>query len=164
MAKILLRDAAETDFENIVLLNAVEVQQTSAMDIARLHHLHDLSSYHRVADVDGQVAGFLLAIRSGAHYENDNFNWFAGRVENFMYVDRIVVGAAYSGMGIGSALYQDLFAHSRVLGLAAITCEYNIEPPNPASRAFHDKFGFRHLGSQRVAQGSKLVSLQAALL
>lgn len=52
------------------------------------------------------------------------------------------------------------FARAREIG--AITCEYNIDPPNPASRAFHDKFGFRELGTQWVAGGTKHVSLQAA--
>lgn len=164
MSSVLIRDAAEADFETILRLNEVEVQQTSAMDLSRLRHLHELSSYHRVAEVGGLVAGFLLSMRSGARYDNENFKWFLGRVENFIYVDRIVVAADFAGHGIGSALYRNLFDHSRALGVAAITCEYNIEPANPASRAFHDKFGFSELGTQRVANGSKRVSLQAALL
>jgi len=164
MTTVHLRDATDVDFAGILRLNDVEVLQTSAMDRARLQQLHALSSYHRVAEVDGRVGAFLLAMRSGAPYENDNFNWFTAQVGSFMYVDRIVVGSEFAGLGIGSALYKDLFAHCRRLGIPAITCEYNIDPPNLASRAFHDKFGFRELGTQRVAGGSKLVSLQAALI
>lgn len=159
-----IRDATESDFERIVQLNDAEVQQTSAMDLARLQRLHALSSYHRVVEVDGRVGAFLLAMRSGAAYENENFHWFTGKVGDFMYVDRIVVGADLAGMGIGGALYRDLFSHARALGIATITCEYNIEPPNPASRAFHDKFGFHELGTHWVAGGSKRVSLQAATI
>jgi predicted GNAT superfamily acetyltransferase len=159
-----IREATEADFESILALNDGEVQQTSAMDLARLRYLHGLSSYHRVVEVNGRVGAFLLAMRSGAAYENQNFNWFTEQVGNFLYVDRIVVGADFAGLGIGSALYRDLFAHARALGIPAITCEYNIEPPNPASRAFHDKFGFRELGTQWVAGGSKRVSLQAAAI
>lgn len=162
MSEIEIRDATDADFEAILGLNDAEVLQTSAMDFARLGVLHGLSSYHRVAEVAGRVAAFLLAMRSGAPYDNDNFNWFTTQVGDFMYVDRIVVGSGFSGLGIGSALYKDLFAHCRALGIPAVTCEYNLDPPNPASRAFHDKFGFRELGTQRVAGGSKLVSLQSA--
>lgn len=162
MTQLKIRDAIEADFESILRLNDIEVQQTSAMDLARLRHLHGLSSYHRVAEVNGRIAAFLLAMRSGAAYENENFNWFTTQVGDFMYVDRIVVGSDFAGLGIGSALYTDLFEHARGWGIPAITCEYNIDPPNPASRKFHDKFGFRELGTQRVAGGSKLVSLQAA--
>lgn len=157
-----IRDACQPDFESILRLNDVEVEQTSPMDLERLPLLDDLSAYHKVAILDGQVAGFILAMRAGAHYANDNFSWFAARLDDFLYVDRIVVGSQFSGLKIGSGLYQDLFAYARRQGIPRITCEYNIEPPNLASRAFHDKFGFRELGTQRVAGGRKLVSLQAA--
>jgi predicted GNAT superfamily acetyltransferase len=43
-----------------------------------------------------------------------------------------------------------------------VTCEYDIEPPNPASERFHRGFGFTEVGRQSVAGGKKQVSLQAA--
>jgi predicted GNAT superfamily acetyltransferase len=157
-----IRGANESDFESILRLNDVEVQQTSQMDLARLRALDHLSVYHKVAVVDGRVAAFILAIRSGAPYSNDNFAWFSSRLDDFLYVDRIVVGAAFSGLKIGSGLYQDMFTYAKAKAIPNITCEYNIDPPNLASRAFHDKFGFRELGTQLVAGGTKLVSLRAA--
>ncbi len=160
----LIRDASEDDFDRIVALNDAVVQETSAMDVARLRQLHALAWHHRVAVVDGEVAGFLLAMRDGATYVNDNFAWFATRYPRFVYVDRIVVDAAASGRGIGRRLYDDLFARSRAGGIGIVACEYNLEPPNPASKAFHDRFGFAEVGQQRVAGGSKLVSLQIATL
>jgi predicted GNAT superfamily acetyltransferase len=72
------------------------------------------------------------------------------------------VGSGFPGLGIGSLLYKDLFASASAQGVPVITCEYNIEPPNPASKRFHDKFGFVEVGQQHVAGGSKLVSLQVA--
>ena len=101
-------------------------------------------------------------LREGAPYLNDNYAWFAARYPQFIYVDRIVVGAEFAGLKIGSRLYEDLFGYARSQGIKAITCEYNIQPPNPASQRFHDKFGFKELGRQWVAHGTKLVSLQAA--
>lgn len=160
----LIRDASEDDFDRIVALNDAVVQETSAMDVARLRQLHALAWHHRVAVVDGVVAGFLLAMRDGATYVNDNFAWFSTRYPRFVYVDRIVVDAAASGRGIGRQLYDDLFARSRAGGIDIVACEYNLEPPNPASKAFHDRFGFAEVGQQRVAGGSKRVSLQIATL
>ena len=159
---MLLRNASADDFGSIVELNEREVQQTSPMDLARLRELAQMSSYHTVAVVDGRVAAFLLALREGAPYLNDNYAWFAARFPQFIYVDRIVVGAEFAGLKIGSRLYEDLFGYARSQGIKAITCEYNIQPPNPASQRFHDKFGFKELGRQWVAHGTKLVSLQAA--
>lgn len=157
-----LRTAIESDFDAILRLNIAEVQQTSPMDRERLHLLVSMSAYCKVVTVDRQVAAFLIALRDGAPYENDNYRWFAARFPVFLYVDRIVVDSQFSGRRIGSRLYEDMFAFARAQGIRTITCEYNIEPPNPASRAFHDKFGFKELGTQWVAGGTKRVSLQAA--
>jgi predicted GNAT superfamily acetyltransferase len=159
---IAIRDALESDFPRIVQLNEAEVRHTSKMDLNRLRHLDGLSAYHRVALVDGQIAAFLFAMRDGADYVNDNFNWFASRLSNYLYIDRIVVAAEFSGRRIGSAMYRDLFDFARSLTISHVVCEYNIEPPNLASRAFHDRWGFRELGSQWLDGGAKRVSLQSA--
>lgn len=158
---ILLRDAEPGDFGRIVQLNAAEVDKTSAMDAQRLQSLDQLAGYHKVATAEGAIAAFLLAMDDAAGYDNDNFRWFAARYPRFFYVDRIVVDAAHAGRGIGARLYRDLFAHARERGIGTIVCEYNIDPPNPASRAFHDRFGFREVGIRDVAGGGKRVSMQA---
>jgi uncharacterized protein len=159
---IVLRDAADTDFVRIVELNEAEVRQTSAMSFDRLRSLVAISAHCRVATSNGFVVAFLLAFRNGAAYDSDNYRWFASRLGEFLYVDRIVVGKAFAGRGVGAALYADLFAFARSQGIDTIACEYNIDPPNPASRAFHDKFGFTEVGTQWVANRSKRVSLQIA--
>lgn len=162
MIQTYLRTATSADFNAIVALNDVEVKQTSPMDVERLRELAGMASYHKVASAEGRIAAFLLAMREGAAYQNDNYGWFAERFPKFAYVDRIVVSPEFAGYGIGSQLYADLFDYVRSQGIAAVTCEYNLQPPNPASQRFHDKFGFKQIGSQWVANGSKLVSLQAA--
>lgn len=157
-----LRDATAADFPRILALNQAEVQQTSAMDLARLDWLHARAAYHRVACVDGVVAAFLLAFRDGADYPNPNFDWFAARYRSFVYVDRIVVDAAFNGRGLGSLMYRDLFACARANGAAVVTCEFNLVPPNEASARFHARFGFGEVGRQWLDDGKKQVSLQAA--
>lgn len=158
----LIRDAVDADFGRILELNAAVIRETSAMDIARLQQLHALAFHHRIAVVDGEIAGFLLAMRDGAAYANDNFDWFSARYPQFVYVDRIVVDDAAAGKGIGRRLYGDLFDRAQQLDIDVVACEYNLEPPNPASKAFHDRFGFTEVGTQYVAGDSKLVSLQIA--
>ena len=159
-----IRNIVESDFEAIVALNDAEVQQTSRMNLNRLRFLVQLSGYSKVVVIENQVVAFVIALREGALYENDNFRWFSARFPTFLYVDRIVVNAAFSGRGLGSQLYRDLFEFARSQCVATVTCEYNIEPPNPASQIFHDKFGFRELGTHWVADGTKRVSLQAMWL
>ncbi|HEY0199380.1 MAG TPA: GNAT family N-acetyltransferase [Rhodanobacter sp.] len=159
---IVVRKAEEGDFERIVELNDAVVQQTSAMDVERLRELDRLSCFHKVVVVDGHVAAFLLAMREDAPYPNDNHAWFAARFLRFVYVDRVVVGSDFAGLSIGSRLYRELFDYVRLHGIDAVTCEYNVQPPNIASQRFHDKFGFKEVGTQWVAGGTKKVSLQAS--
>jgi predicted GNAT superfamily acetyltransferase len=162
MTSVTIRDVERSDYETVCALNLAEVQYTSPMDAVRLSALAELACYFKVACVDGRIAAFLLAIPSGAAYENDNFAWFSRYYARFVYVDRVVVSSSFRGMGLGSRFYEDLFRYARNEAIPLVTCEYNIIPPNEPSRSFHDKFGFRERGTQWVANGSKQVSLQVA--
>lgn len=164
VAGLLIRDATEADYDAILALNAAEVRHTSAMEADRLRELASLSACHRVATLDGRVVAFLLAMRAGADYRNDNFGWFAGRYPDFLYVDRIVVDAAAQGHGLGSRLYADLFAFARECGIPRVTCEFNVVPPNEPSRLFHARHGFVEAGRQWLDNGRKQVSMQVAEL
>lgn len=162
MPDILLRAALPDDFAAIVALNEAAERHTSAMDVQRLQNLDALSSYHKVVLVDGVVAAFLLAMRENAPYPNDNYGFFAARYDVFLYVDRIVVDPSCAGLKLGTLLYRDLFDYARAQAVPAITCEYNIEPPNEPSRRFHERFGFSEVGTQWLGGGRKRVSLQTA--
>jgi predicted GNAT superfamily acetyltransferase len=162
MQSVAIREAAAADCDSICALNLAEVRHTSPMDAVRLTALGKLSCYFKVACVDGCISAFLLAMCSGAKYENENFSWFSQRYTRFIYVDRIVVSCAARRLGLGSLLYEDLFRYARANAIPLVTCEYNIVPPNEPSRLFHDKFGFRQRGTQWVAGATKCVSLQAA--
>ena len=157
-----IRGAEQRDYARIIQINDGEAHQTSAMDLPKLQSLATLACYHKVATVRDCVVAFLIALRERTSYDNDNYKWFSSRLGDFIYIDRIVVATEYAGMKIGTLLYEDLFVYARLHGVRNITCEFNIEPPNPASAAFHREFGFRELGRQWVANHTKWVSLQAA--
>ena len=81
---------------------------------------------------------------------------------SFLYIDRIVVRADHQGNRLGSALYAELFRYAAEARILRVTCEFDTQPPNEASRLFHVGFGFREVGTQWVADGKKQVSLQEA--
>jgi uncharacterized protein len=157
-----IRPASPADFEAVCALNLTEIQHTSAMDLARLTELDAISCYHKVADLGGIVAAFLLAMCNDSRYENENFEWFSKKYSRFIYIDRIVVASACRGRRLASLLYDDIFRHARSNAIPWVACEYNIVPPNEPSRLFHDKLGFKEQGTQWLASGKKRVSLQAA--
>jgi uncharacterized protein len=154
-----IRDATRDDFPSILALNEAWVQATSPLDEAALADLHRQAAYHRVAERDGRVAGFLLAIGPGQPYQSLNYTWFAARHDDFLYIDRVVVGDTHQRSGVGAALYDDVIAWASGHGFGRLTCEVNVEPPNPGSDAFHARFGFVKVGTQWVADGTKRVSL-----
>jgi predicted GNAT superfamily acetyltransferase len=156
--------ANATHFADILALNAASVQVLSPLSEAKLAQLHAHAAYHKVVVEDGRVIAFLLGFAPGVAYDSINYRWFEARYDDFLYVDRIVVGDGQRGRGLGALLYCDLFAAARERGCARVVCEYDIEPPNPASAAFHRRFGFVEVGTQRVADGSKVVSLQCMSL
>ncbi|MEZ5478990.1 MAG: hypothetical protein R3E95_16370 [Thiolinea sp.] len=99
-----LRDANPADFPAILALNAESVHFLSPLDPQRLQHLHEQASLHVVAEQQGELAGFLMAVREGADYDSINYCWFAERYAQFLYVDRVVVGVPWQGQGIGRVI------------------------------------------------------------
>lgn len=148
-------------FADILALNAASVHFLSPLTPERLAHLHAHAAYHKVAQHDGRVLAFLLAFAPGAPYDSVNYRWFDMRYRDFLYVDRIVVAEAARGLGLASRLYRDLFDFARAHGYERVVCEFDVDPPNPASERFHRGFGFTEVGSQRLS-GGKTVSLQSA--
>jgi predicted GNAT superfamily acetyltransferase len=157
----MLRDATPADFPTILALNEAFVAVLSPLDGERLARLHAQAALHRVIEQDGRIEAFLLAFREGADYDSPNYRWFAQRHARFLYVDRIVVAGDTQARGAGTRLYRDVYALASRDGVPFITCEFDIEPPNPASERFHAKLGFREVGRQQLDGGKKTVSLQA---
>lgn len=158
---MIVRDISARDAATVLALNLESEAVLSPMDAARYAHLLAQSSYARVVEGDGAVVAFLLAFREGADYDSPNYAWFTQRYDAFLYVDRVVVARSHQGRGLGRVLYDDLFAFARGEGMPCITCEFDIEPPNEASRRFHARYGFEEVGVQTLPKGNR-VSLQRA--
>lgn len=134
----------------------------SPLDWSRLEQLDAQRAYHRVVEQDGEVVAFLIALREGTDYDSPNYTWFCEHYRHFLYIDRVVVSEAHRGKGIARLLYEDLFAFARETGVDKVAAEFDVEPPNEASRLMHESFGFTEVGSQWVAAGKKRVTLQIA--
>lgn len=155
-----IRDACPHDFPAVVALNRRWEHVTSPLAQADLVRLASASALCRVADLRGKIAGFLLALGPGVDYSSVNYRWFDERYDRFLYIDRVMVGEGFQRAGLGEALYADAISFARERAVPHVVCEVDREPANVASVAFHDKLGFREVGTQRVAEGTKLVSLR----
>jgi uncharacterized protein len=155
------RDATPADFTAILALNAESVEVLSPLTRERLEAQHRSAAYHKVVDAGDEIAAFLLAFREGAPYDSPNYLWFVERYPHFLYIDRIVVAPMHRSRGFGAMLYDDIAAFASRSGAPWLTCEFDIEPPNPGSMRFHERMGFREVGTQAIGAGKKRVSLQA---
>lgn len=158
-ARRVIRRARIEDFPAIAALNAESERYLSPMAEARLERLHGWASYHRVIERDGKVVAFLLAFREGAGYDSPNYRWFSARYDSFVYIDRVVVAPEQRGNGLATTLYLDVFAFARRNGVATVTCEFDIDPPNEVSRRFHERLGFEEVGLH--SYNNKRVSMRA---
>jgi|BioPla2DNA2_1021312.scaffolds.fasta_scaffold105816_2 predicted GNAT superfamily acetyltransferase len=157
-----IRPATPEDYEQILKLNEESVHFLSPLSKERLTHLHQQSEILKVIEVDGLVEAFVLALREGKDYDSVNYIWFTKNYNKFLYIDRVVVSVKKQGSGLGKLLYEEVFKHAKSIEIPVVTAEIDIEPPNPVSLKFHEKFGFKEVGKQSVAGGKKIVSLQAA--
>jgi predicted GNAT superfamily acetyltransferase len=164
MSQLHIRDVQTSDFNEIKRLNDDFVHFTSPMSLARIAELDNLSFYHRVICDENRVLGFLLVMSDGASYNSDNYQWFAQRLSQFAYIDRIVIEQNQQGKKLGQKLYSDLFNYARNKGIEFACCEYNLLPENPISAKFHAQLGFEQMDTLTSSDGKKVLSMQTRLL
>ena len=124
--------------------------------------LAEKASWGFVAHSGDEIAGFVMCFSPGADYDSENYRFFESNFDSHFYIDRIVIAKAFRGQGLGAALYGQVFDEAESREAKHVTCEVNLDPPNPASIAFHRKMGFEDVGTQDTKGGSVLVQLMAA--
>lgn len=155
---LILRDVRANDLAAVMGLNNTAGPSILPLDAAQLNHFYSHADYFRVAEVDGHLAGFLVAMRDSTPHGSSNFRWFRAHCEQFVYIDRVVVGDLHRGHGLGRTFYADVqsFAEVRSPHLA---CEVFLEPRDDVSLLFHGTFGFHEAGQQVMPESGRRVSL-----
>jgi predicted GNAT superfamily acetyltransferase len=155
-----LRDVEATDLEIILRLNDAEVPAVSRVNIEEMQWFAEHAAYFRVALRGQYLAAFLIGMRPGTDYQSPNYQWFCNAYPDFGYIDRIAVSANARRHGLATRMYKD-FKEQLPTKVTVMTCEVNIRPPNDSSMRFHERLGFRQVGSQTLDEGIKEVALLA---
>lgn len=139
LAPFSIRIATMHDAEELLAIYAPYVEDTvitfeyevPTVEDFRNRISNTLSRYpYLVAERDGKILGYTYA---SAFKSRAAYSW---SVETSVYVDRDT-----HHMGIGTALYmalEDYLARQNICNLCAC-----IAYPNPASEAFHERFGYK---------------------
>ncbi len=157
---VTIRDVHKHDLDSIIALNNNAGTTILPIDEAGIRWFDEHARYFRIAEVDGQLAGFLVGITHGTDYTSPNYRWFSEHYPKFAYIDRIVVARPYRGLGLGRVFYADMtsFAEVRV---PILTCEVFLEPRDDVSLLFHGTYGFQEVGQQVMDNVDRRVSLLA---
>ena len=158
---ISIRDVREHELDSVLALNNAAGPAILPLDAARLRAFFDSAEYFRVAERDGAMAGFLVAMGSDAHHDSVNFRWFQERNPEFLYIDRIVVASRRRGGGVGRAFYADVQSYAE-LRYPQLATEVFLEHGSDPALLFHGSFGFREVGQHVIEADAR--KLRAAML
>lgn len=147
-----LKSAGHGTKDGVLALNAENVAATAPLDAPRLDWLLEHADL-ALARPDGRA--FVICFSPGTPYDSSNYMWFSKRYDDFLYVDRIVVGAELRGAGTGRALYAEVFGAAAARAVPVLA-EINKVPPNPGSDAFHSAMGFHEVGEAETAPGRRV--------
>ena len=152
-----LRDVRESDLDPVLALNNAAGPTILPLDATRLRFFYDHAVYFRVVEVDGTVAGFLIALDQDVPYQSSNFLWFKRELDHFIYIDRIVVARSQRGLGLGRVFYADVQSYAEVRS-PVLTCEVLLRPGNDGAILFHGMFGFTEVGQQVMPESGERVA------
>lgn len=154
---IQIRNVTVGDLSEILKLNQHAVPHVSPMDMDTLRWFEQNATYFRIAQADGSLIGFLIAVTQDSGYPSKYFRWFCDRYDRFLYIDRVIVAEWARGKRVAWRLYEDVerFASDRSYPL---TSDVYSRPPNEISLTFHDRYGFQRVGSQQIDGGAKEVA------
>ena len=155
---IVIRDVREHELDSVLALNNNAGLAILPLDSAKVRRFYETAEYFRVAEREGNLAGFLVGFGSGASHDSSNFAWFGERYPQFFYIDRIVVASRRRGGGVGRAFYADVqsFAELRYPQLA---CEVFLDHGADPALLFHGSFGFREVGQNVMEEAEVRASM-----
>lgn len=159
-ADVRLRPVAADDLDAIVAANNAEIPAVSRLDTETLARIVDHADAAVVAEVDDAVAGFVLGLPAGLDFDSANYAWFDERLDDFAYIERIVVLPEAQGLGLGRRLYDHVVAATDA---PLLVSEVNTDPRNDASLAFHDRYGFEPIGEMVYGEGITCAKLAKPL-
>jgi predicted GNAT superfamily acetyltransferase len=151
---MVVRPIEPADLDAILALNNAHEREIGLIDATGLVRLLSLAAHARVI---GAAGAFLIALDHDSPPQGPNHAWFLARHSRFLYIDRVCVAQHARKRGLARDLYLDAFAIARARSLPIVCCEVNLDPPNPASDAFHSALGFSEVGRAVLPARGKTV-------
>ena len=133
-----VRDITFNDLDTVVDINQTALEGVGPLDREGLALLVKQADQALVVDDDGDIAGFVITLPTGATYDSSRYEWFEKRLDDYVYLDRIVVADTHRRLGVASRLYEEIEGDKPVA--------LEVYETNDASLAFHEQRGFEPVG------------------
>ena len=138
----------DAQLQSIYELNQENTPEVGSIEsIQHLKQLIDFSAYNLLALKEDEVVGFIICMREGSAYGSENYKFFTKRLKKFLYVDRVAIDEHHRRVGLGKAIYEEIFTQASNDNLP-IALEVNTQPVNQPSLNFHEKMGFDQIGAK----------------
>ncbi|MDE0857131.1 MAG: GNAT family N-acetyltransferase [Candidatus Poseidoniaceae archaeon] len=134
-----------SDVPRMVVINEQGLPGTGKVSELEMEDVLSLCETALGAYQDGVLVGFVLCLLPQTRYASLNYAWFNQRYTEFLYVDRVAVADDARNNGVGTLLYERVFAHADALN-SPVAAEVSLRPPNPGSIRFHERHGFDTVG------------------
>ena len=135
-------------------LNQAALEGVGPLDHESAALLVKQSDQALVLDVEGDVAGFVITLPTGAAYDSSRYEWFEDRLEEYVYLDRIVVADTHRRLGVASRLYDAVETELPVA--------LEVYDTNEPSLEFHRRRGYEKVGELEHAGKTNLMLLKAS--
>lgn len=150
---MVIRRVQEKDLLGVIELNNRESKWVGKKDIDFFQKYINIPIFI-IFESNEKIVGFLMAMNEKINYDSENYLWFKKRYDKFYYIDRVIVDESMRGKGIASRLYKEVIGKKGNIPLVA---EVSIVPSNEGSVIFHDKIGFKEVGT--LKSGDKKVRM-----
>ena len=139
------RPLTQSDVHSIWLINEQGLPGTGQVSEEEVSYLLKLSTLSFGIFRKEELVGFVICLSPRTEYKSLNYGWFNEKYDDFIYVDRIAVSLDQRNKGIGSKIYEEVIVYSQEHE-TPVAAEVNLNPPNPGSMRFHNRFGFEEVG------------------
>ena len=149
-----IRPIEHHDLDTVVDLNQAALEGVGPLDYESLALLVKQSDQALVLDDGGQVGGFVITLPTGATYDSSRYEWFEDRLDEYVYLDRIVVAETHRRQGVGSRLYDAIESDLPVA--------LEVYDTNEPSLEFHRRRGYQKVGELKHAGKRNLMLVKAS--
>ncbi len=149
-----IRPIEHHDLDTIVDLNQGALEGVGPLENESLALLVKQADQALVLDDGGDIAGFVITLPTGSVYDSSRYEWFEDRLEDYVYLDRIVVAETHRRQGVASRLYDAIEADLPVA--------LEVYDTNVPSLEFHRRRGYLKVGELEHAGKTNLMLVKAS--